>query len=265
MLTLLAVTLITLDARGVSIFTSTKESTMDVASPVQRFGQWVSSPFRSVWNGITDYPDLAAENEALRLRVEELEGQNLRDENLAEELRRIQEQLDIEYITEYDSQIARVVSGPYSNFANHTIELDQGSNAGIRVGNPVITQRGLVGRVETVSAQRSVVQLITDSAFSVGIKIASNQDQGVGRGGGSSEFFIVDAGIALGDPIEIDDVVVTGGVSNRIMPPGDSIPVGTVSRIVPDEVERLQILYVDYAVDFGQLDVVQVLDWVPTP
>lgn len=265
MLTLLAVTLITLDARGVSIFSSTKESTMDVASPVQRFGRWISSPFRSAWNGITDYPDLAAENEELRRRIDELEGQALRDVNLAEELKRIQEQLDIEYITEYDSQVARVVSGPYSNFSHHTLELDQGSDAGIRVGNPVITNRGLVGRVETVSAQRSVVQLITDSAFNVGIKLASNQDQGVGRGGGSSEFFIVDAGISLGDPVEVDDVVVTGGVSNRIMPPGDAIPIGTVARIVPDEVDRLQILYVEYAVDFGQLDVVQVLDWVPEP
>ena len=47
------------------------------------------------------------------------------------------------------------------------------------------------------------------------------------------------------------------------MPPGNQIPVGTVDKVTPDEAARVQILQVGYSVDFSQLDVVQVVKWVP--
>ena len=47
------------------------------------------------------------------------------------------------------------------------------------------------------------------------------------------------------------------------MPPGNQIPVGTVKKVTPDEAARVQTLQVAYSVDFAEVDVVQVLKWVP--
>jgi cell shape-determining protein MreC len=66
-----------------------------------------------------------------------------------------------------------------------------------------------------------------------------------------------------GEPVQERELVVTGGIERSIMPPGNQIPVGTVDKVTPDEAARVQILQIGYSVDFSQLDVVQVVKWVP--
>jgi rod shape-determining protein MreC len=127
---------------------------------------------------------------------------------------------------------------------------------------PVVTRAGLVGRLERVSRTRSVVQLATNPDFVVGVRLASSQDLGVGRGGGDSDRFIVDRGIELEDPVKPGEAVLTSGLDNSVMPP--DVPIGVVDEVVPDENTREQLLQVRYAVDFSQLDVVQVLKWTPS-
>ena len=127
---------------------------------------------------------------------------------------------------------------------------------------PVVTTAGLVGRLDRVSATRAVVQLATDPDFVVGVRLASSQDLGVGRGGGESGRFIVDRGIELTDPVKPGEAVLTSGLSNSVMPP--DIPIGIVDKVTPDENARVQLLQVRYGVDFSQLDVVRVLKWTPS-
>jgi cell shape-determining protein MreC len=197
--TLAAATLITLDARGVIALSAAREGATDVLSPVRGAVRWVTTPFRNGWNGITGYEDLQRENEELRAELQELEGRRWADQDAAEELARLEEQLGISYLRGLETQIARVTTGPYSNFTDHTLQLDRGR----------------------------------------------------------------DAGLAVGMPVEPRELVVTGGIERSIMPPGNQIPVGTVSKVTPDEAARVQTLQIDYAVDFGELDVVQVVEWVP--
>lgn len=262
-LTLLAVTLITLDARGVIALTSAKEGAVDVLAPVRSGARWLTTPFRNAWNGITGYDDLRSENRELRAELERIRGEELSAENAVEELRRLKEQLGIEFIEDFDTQIARVTTGAYSNFDDHTLELDRGSDDGLAVGNPVVTNGGLVGRLVQVSRTRSVVQLLTDPDLYVGVKLATTQQTGLGRGSGDDETFLVDRGIDVTDPVEKGEVVLTGGFEDAIMPAGRSIPIGVVSEVTPDAASRTKILHVDFEVEFSQLDVVQVVLWTP--
>lgn len=262
-LTLLAVTLITLDARGVIAITSAKEGAVDVLAPVRDGARWVTTPFRNAWNGITGYEALEDENAELRAELEELRGERLRNEHAVAELERLEEQLGIAFVGELDTQVARVTTGTYSNFSDHSLELDRGSDSGLEVGNPVVTSKGLVGRVVQVSRTRSVVQLLTDPQLNIGVRLVSTGDIGVGHGGGEGDSLIVDRGIDITDPVEAGEIVVTGGFEGAIMPPGAPIPVGTVTRVTPDTAAMTQVLHVEYAVDFSRLDVVQVIRWVP--
>ncbi len=265
-LSLLAVTLITLDSRGAGVFDGVRNAAGDVFSPVGDAFAWVTTPVRNAWGGVSDYEDLEAENERLRERVAELEAGEDKAANANEQLKRIQEQLNIDFVGDVPLQVARVANGPYSNFDSFRMEIDKGSDAGLAVGMPVVAKGGkkgggLVGRLERVSRTRSVVQLATDPDFGIGIRLASTQDVGFGHGGGDSNRFVVDKGIEIGDPIQPGEVVLTSGLENSVMPP--DIPIGLVDKATPNGSSGLQVLLVDYSVDFSQLDVVQVMKWTP--
>ena len=128
-------------------------------------------------------------------------------------------------------------------------------------GMPVVTKAGLVGRLERVAGGTSIVQLISDPSFAVGVRVAETQDLGIGHGSGADKPFVVDRGIEITDRVSTGDAVVTSGLQRAVMPP--DIPVGVVSEIQPDEAAGSLILRVDLAAELGQLDVVQVLKWVP--
>jgi rod shape-determining protein MreC len=264
-LTLLAITLITLDARGVIALDAARNGAIDVLSPVRGAARWVTSPVRNAWNGITGYDRLREENEALRAELDEIRGQELRGEAAEAELRRLSDQLDIGYVDDIPTQLARVTTGSYSNFEDHTLQLDRGADAGLAVGNPVVTRAGLVGRIVRVTDTRSVVQLITDPDLYVGVQLPRSNLFGTGHGSGDGTSFIIDRQIDLGEPVELREPVVTGGIERSIMPVGMAIPIGTVEKITPDEANRVQIVQVAFSVDFAELSVVQVLKWVPEP
>ncbi len=105
------------------------------------------------------------------------------------------------------------------------------------------------------------MQLITDPAFAVGVRVAETQDLGIGHGSGADNPFVVDRGIEITDRVETGDAVVTSGLERAIMPP--DLPVGVVGEIQPDEAAGSLILRVDLGDKVDQLDVVQVLKWVP--
>jgi rod shape-determining protein MreC len=268
-LTLLAITLITLDARGVIALGAAREGAVDVLAPVRSGARWVTTPFRNAWNGITGYEGLEQENSELRAELDRLRGEEMLEENARAELQRLQEQLNLDFVGDLDTQVARVTTGAYSNFEDHTLELDKGSDHGLAVGNPVVAGvsgevdgGGLVGRLVQVSRTRSVVQLITDPDLHIGIRLIDPPDIGVGRGGEGGSF-IVDRGIDISDPVEPGEGVLTGGLEDAIMPAGVPIPIGNVTRVTPDPAAFTQVLHVEFSVDFSRLDVVQVIKWVP--
>lgn len=260
-LSLLAVTLITLDSRGVGVFDGARNVASDVFAPVGGAFGWLTSPVRNAWGGMTELDKVKAENAKLRDRVDELQGGEAKAANAVEQLKRLQEQLKIDFVGDTPTQIARVATGPYSNFESYRMEIDRGSDSGLEVGMPVVTKAGLVGRLERVSSTRSVVQLTTDPDFQLGVRLASTQDVGLGHGGGDSNRFVVDKGIDIGDPVKPGEVVLTSGLDGSIMP--KDVPIGLVDKATPDNNSGLQLLLVNYSVDFSQLDVVQVMKWVP--
>ncbi len=260
-ITLLAVTLVTVDALGGNFFDPVRNATSDVVSPLSGAVRWVTTPLRNAWKGISGYEELEAENEELRAQLDDVAGEEIRDRNATEQLEKLRAELNIGSIGDIPSEIARVAAGPRNNFTDHRIELDKGANSGIEVGMPVMTGGGLLGRVERVSSNRSIVQLITDPSFELGVRIADTQDLGIGHGSGEGRPFIVYKGIELTDPVEEGDVVLTSGLLRAIMPP--DVPIGTVTEVQPDQAAGSLILDVELAAKLSQIDVVQVLKWVP--
>lgn len=236
LLVLTSVTVLTLDFRGVGFLGDARRVVGSALSPLQGAADFVATPFQNTWNGITTYGDVADENEELRARVDELEGELSRNADIAVQYEELVNQVDIPWIGGLSTATARVVHQPASSFS-HVIGIDKGAEAGIRVGMPVVVGSGdrlggLVGQVVDVGASSASIQLVTDPDFRVGVRLVTSQRFGTASGQGAGRDLRIDTGIEPGEPdadIPSLEILTTSGIDDRSSFPA-SIPVGKVTR-----------------------------------
>lgn len=171
-LVLTALLLITLDLRGNPVIDGARDGFARVFQPVRDGADAVARPVRRAWQGIFTVDDLRRENEALRDEVERQRGAAIAAEASVREAQELLALNGMQTLAGLETVTARVVGLSPSNWAQ-TIEIDQGRDRGIRVGMPVVNAAGLVGKVTRVSANRSVVMLVTDRDFTLAVKIVN--------------------------------------------------------------------------------------------
>ncbi len=260
-LILIAITIITLDYRGVGFIDSARNTSIDAVAPVTNALKRVFHPATNVWNGIFRYDQVTKENERLRTELDDARGSTLAAVDAERQRQELLSLLNLDYLGNVPTVAARVVSGAPSNF-DATIEIDRGSRAGIKVGMPVVTGAGLVGNVVRVTGQRSVVRLVTDPTFAVGVSVPTAEDDGIAKGKGPDRPMGLDL-IDAGSKVAVGSVVITSGLEGSLYPAG--IPVGVV-RSVRHPAGALQLdITVDPAADLDHMSFVKVVQWEPTP
>ncbi|AZS21064.1 MULTISPECIES: rod shape-determining protein MreC [unclassified Caulobacter] len=201
----------------------TRQTVDTVARPVSGA---IAAPGR--WTGlgldyIRSYFFTASENR--RLKAELAEMRQWRDRALAlqDQNDRFKSLLGLRTDPPIPMASARVVSDSRGPFANTRLA-DAGSERGIVVGNPVLNERGLVGRVVGVSRGVSRVLLLTDIASRTPVMIDRTNARAILTGdGGPNPKLEYLRGV---DPIQQGDRVVTsgdGGVVPRGLPVGAAV------------------------------------------
>jgi len=261
LLVLTSITALTLDFRGSGVVKGARNIAATVFNPVRDVAASIFRPVGNAWHGITDYGDLKAENDDLRQQIEQLEGDVARNENASRQLADIRAAEGLQATEDIPHVLARVVAGPVSSF-EHTVQISRGAGAGIKVGMPVVTGAGLVGRVIQVTGNSATVQLMTDPDFVVGVRLVSSGEVGVATGAGEGRDLHVDS-IAPDIRIPADEVVMTSEYARSILPP--DIPVGRVTSATLSSDQREQLLRVEPIVDLESLSYVTVLLWEPSP
>lgn len=172
LLALTSIIFVTLDLQG-SGSTSAVRSVFGVFfRPVEGVARVVTRPISNAWHGITDYNDVTAENRLLREKIAQQEGASVA---AAASVRLSQELLALNglpTLAGINSVSAQVIGDSPSNFAQ-SVEINQGSESGIKVGMPVLNAAGLVGKVTKVFANRAVIMLITDPEYALSVKVVS--------------------------------------------------------------------------------------------
>lgn len=259
--TLLSVTIITLDQRGQAsgIVGHVRDAAHDVLAPVQRTVDGVVSPVGDFFGGLFRYDDLKAENARLRRQLAEQRGATDRAANIEREYKELLDLQNLQFVGDVPAVTARVVSDSPSNF-EFTVVIDKGTDDGVDKGMPVVAGEGLVGRVSEASRERAVVLLVTDADARVGVKLSTSGDIGVARGRGNRQPLTVD----LIDPatdIRKGEIVVTSGLQQSVFPPG--IPVGRVVSAHTPSGALQQTVLLRPVVDLRRLTFVRVLQWSP--
>ena len=260
LLILTSITLITLDFRGFGPIDTARSAALSAFAPVGDAATSVFRPVGNLWHGAFENDDLRRENEDLRAQLLDLQGQVTSDQVTREQYQQLLTQLNLPFLGELQTTKAKVVSGAIANF-DDTIEIDKGSDAGIKVKMPVTAGLGLVGTVVQVSADRSVVRLITDNSFHVGVSSVPFNAVGVASGQGTNHGLT--AQVSAGQAVLPGNVLVTQGGSKPLFPAG--IPVGTVSSVTNDPALLTQNLTVDLMVNLNDLAYVSVVMWEPVP
>ncbi len=115
--------------------------------------------------------------------------------------------------------------------------------------------QGLVGRIESVKATASQVQLLTDQQSYVDAMVVPGLAEGLVAGSVAGTVSL--QYVAKSEEIKTGQFVVTSGRQGSIFVRG--IPIGQVESVGSQEVELYQSVTVRPSVDFRKLDVVMVV------
>ena len=148
---------------------------------------------------------------------------------------------------------ARVIGRDVSPFLRSLI-IDVGSDAGISHGMPVVTRRGLVGRIIEVFPTVARVQLITDPEASVNVQLQLSRADGVLAAQLNGELWV--GLIDQSATITQGELVITSGLGGKY--PAE-IPVGQVISIHRRDYELFQQAVIQSSVEFGDIDIVLVI------
>lgn len=222
------------------------------SSPFIKAGSAIGRSASAFWHGYVDLIGVEQVNRDLRREVDLLRSKVHDLREMQGEVERLRTLLDLRDRVEVPSTGARVIAHGTGEGAR-TLLLDRGERHGLRRGDPVITARGLVGRIIEVGPGIGKVQTLTDPNSGVAALIQRTRVQGLVVGDGDSGCRM-DYVMELSD-IEIGDVVITSGLE-RIYPKGQII--GVVTEL--DEGEGLtRHVGVRPEVDIRRLEEVLVL------
>jgi rod shape-determining protein MreC len=119
---------------------------------------------------------------------------------------------------------------------------------------PVVTARGLVGRVVEVFASYSRVQLVTDPDTAVNVRFQTSRTEGILSAELNGEL-LVDL-IDLNAELSEGELVLTSGLGGKYP---TNIPIGQVISIRRRDFDLFQTATIQPSVDFDSLNIVLVI------
>ena len=224
-----------------------------VASPFEWCGSKVANAVSGFVEVFTEYDELKAENQRLKEKLEELEGETHDNNVIREENEWLKTYLKIKQkhsdLTMTDAMIVSRESGNYAT----VLTLNRGSANGIKVKMPVITSDGVFGYVSEVGFDWCKVVSLVETASAV----SAYTERGSVVGAVEGDTLLRTEGtcrmihIAADADIKVGDKVYTAA-EGKIYPNG--LLIGTVTSIEADEYSKELVAKIQPAVNFSDIN-----------
>lgn len=236
-----------------------EDTVNSVVKPVQSFSVKASNSIIHFFERVFSSTDLDKENEQLRVKLAQYEIIESELETLREENSRLKDLLNYTDITDNYSYITSTVIGKSQGIWFSEFTVNAGRKDGVEENMAVVNSQGLVGRVNSVSANTCKVTAIIDSTSDISAMVERTRDYGFARGilntdeKETLELYYLPSGYDLVP----GDTIVTSGIGGTF-PKGIAIcTVTEVSRSSDDAEERNAII--EPAVDFLRLEEVMIV------
>ncbi|NJD03212.1 MAG: rod shape-determining protein MreC [Ruminiclostridium sp.] len=229
-------------------------------TPVQAFFSTIGQRIGDGLSFFQDIDSVRKENDALKLRVNELEKENRELSSFKTKNEELRLALNLKaQFDDYEFKGANIVAVDPGNWFN-IFKIDIGSRDGIKADFPVVTSsKGLVGRIMSTDLTSSKVLTIIDEDSAVASWISKT---GGGHAVVRGDIQLKEQGlcrldyIPLDVDVEVGDVIETSGLGG-IYPKG--IMVGKVIEVRKTNSEMNRYAIIEPAADFKRLEEVYVL------
>jgi len=222
----------------------------------------VAQPFRDAYDYFRGLANAKDDNKKLRREIAALRAKDIHRAALAAQVPALLRLLHFEQGSRFPSGYSvvntAVLTPPGGPFA-HSLAIDAGSSAGVRLDSPVVDGAGLVGIVSNVFPETASVTLLTDpDSFVAAVDLKTGVRGMVHTGPGGT--LILDQ-VGKQFRVNAGDKLVTAGTHTARYPDlyPYGIPIGTVSSVsATDTATYLQVQVQPFA-NLGSASAVGVL------
>ena len=218
---------------------------------------WFSSRFVALQDFLTaprDVASLRQRNAELEAEVSNLQAQVIQLQQQVGETDILAALVDFSLARSENTYKAAAVIGRDPSPFLHYIIINAGSNDGVLRGMPVVTDQGLIGRIDAVIADAARVQLITDPASKVNVRLQNAETEAslVGSVTGDVTLELIPQDIN----IQQGDLVLTSGLGGGYPP---DLIIGQVVNVRSRDFDLFQQATVQPVVDFNRLQIVLII------
>ena len=204
---------------------SIQDTTSTITSPFAAVGSTVGSLAISASTTVEDLTASDQSMSQLRENNAKLTQMVVELEEYRQEAMRLESMIGLADAYGFESIAARVV-GYSADSYNRIITLDAGSNAGVKVGLPVMGSTGVIGQVISVTPVTAEVRLLTDAQSGISVLIQSSRAEGILQGSVDGSLYL--EGVPDNVEIKEGEAVITSGLGGGYF---RGLVIGVVSKI----------------------------------
>ena len=205
--------------------------------PIRNSVNWILRPLeyvmltpRDAFEASSEYlttrSTLDKENQVMKVRQAELSLLANQSEFLLNENQILRQLMDQQKQVSFKTLPVEILFNP-PNPISQRIVINRGSSDGLKLGNPIANDAGILGQVVRIYDHSAEVSLLEDRDFAVPVQVARNGLRaavfGAGRGNPLELRYL-----PVASDLEVGDVLITSGIDG-VYPPGFAVAV--ISRI----------------------------------
>lgn len=201
----------------------------DAVAPIGEGAAAARSSSNGVWDTLSGYWQAGSQNATLREEVEIARIRLAEAEAIKRENARLKALLRLSEGEAKPVAVARLIASSATS-SRRFAYIGVGRGSGVKVGMPVRSPRGIVGRVLEVGSTSSRILLLTDSESRLPVRRAKDSTPAFaeGRGDGLVRIRLINLGI---NPLKKGDVFVTSGAGGFYRP---DVAVAVVHEVTDD-------------------------------
>ena len=202
---------------------------IDATAPVTGSLRAVTETIGGMFSGAGNYWDAARQNDQLKSDRRKMMRKLVEAQAVLQENRQLKATLQLRERSRGTVAVGRIVGSSFSSPRRFAI-LSAGAQDGVRIGMPVRTAEGLIGRIIDAGATASRVLLVSDRSNIVPARILRSGQPVIstGRGDGTVDLRPLEVGR---NPFKPGDIVITSGTGG-LYPP--LVPIAKVVRLDDD-------------------------------
>ncbi|WP_051328624.1 rod shape-determining protein MreC [Geminicoccus roseus] len=248
MLVAVSVLLLVVGKADLKLVDAVATGAADLATPALQLVTTPLQAVRQLARGLGDSLAMAEENQRLREQVDRLRGWQAEAIRLDVENQALRRWAGMPPADPAELVTTAAIVGDTGGSFVQTRLIDAGAGRGVEIGQAVVGEAGLVGRIVSVGLASARVLLITDLNAKIPVLVEGSGDRALMEGDNGKRLRLR---FLPRDPrFHVGDRVITSG-DGGLIPAG--IAVGVISRADPSRVE------VTPFVDWARLDHVRVL------